>query len=124
MQRPDSETRAKDLYEAAGYEVYMPPIAKFREQDVFGLFDLLCFGHGRLECVQVKGGKKASGIIDWFDKASLYEEHLSDMRVTFLHRKEGAWRLARSTRDGYTWVHDGREDSDDDYPDLEELLQR
>lgn len=109
MNRPDSERRAVDLYQEAGYETYLPPKAKYREQDVFGLFDLLAFGHGRLEAVQVKGGRDAAGIQDWFDHATVYEAHVRDLRLGFLHRKDGKWRLARSSPDGYRWVYDGRD---------------
>lgn len=106
----DAEKLAVDLYTTLGYETYLPPKAKYREQDVFGVFDLLAFGHDRLEAVQVKAGRDAAGIESWFDEARPYEEHLNDLRLAFHHRKDGAWRIARSTEDGWAWVYDGREE--------------
>jgi hypothetical protein len=111
-----------NLYQQAGYRTYLPPKAKFREQDVFGLFDLLAFGHDRLEAVQVKGSRDAAGINDWFEDARVFEEILTDLRLSFIHRSEGAWRVARTTPDGWTWVYDGRDSiTDDDGPLLEVL---
>jgi hypothetical protein len=112
-----------DLYETAGYMTYLPPQAKYREQDVFGYFDVLAFGHDRLEAVQVKGSRDAVGIHQWFEDARVFEEHLTDLRLSFIHRTEGCWRLARSTVEGYQWVYDGREVSTDEDGPLLEVLR-
>lgn len=104
----ETEQIAIDAYEAAGYEVYQPPHAKYREQDVFGLFDILAFGHGRLEAVQVKGGRDAAGIKQWFEDARPFEAHIGDLRLCFMHRPHEAWRVARSAENGYQWVYDAR----------------
>lgn len=117
------EKDALELYQEAGYHTYLPPHAKFREQDVFGLFDGLAFGHGRLEACQVKGGRDAAGINGWFEDARLFEDRLTDLRVTFLHRSEGAWRVARTASDGYQWVYDGRESATQDSGALLEVLR-
>jgi len=58
----ETEQAAVDLYEQAGYETYRPPKAKYGEQDVFGLYDLLAFGHDRMVGVQVSGRIKAADI--------------------------------------------------------------
>jgi len=107
-----AERDLAELYQQAGFEVYHPPRAKYREQDVFGVFDLLAFGHGRLEGVQVKAGRDAAGVIDWFDDVELYAAGVQGLTVAFAHRKEGCWRLARPSPAGYRWVYDGRESTD------------
>lgn len=117
----DTEQRAVSLYQQAGFETWLPPKAKFREQDVFGLFDLLAFGHGILAAVQVKTNR-VDGINQWFADATPFEEHLRDWRVEFLCLSETdadddgveGWRLARPVDDdgrrmSYQWVYDGRE---------------
>jgi len=105
----ETEQIAMDLYESNGYLVYQPPHAKFREQDVFGLFDLLAFGDGRLDCIQIKGGRDASGIRDWFSHARVFEEVIGELRITFMHRSQDSWRVARTDDGGYAWVFDGRQ---------------
>jgi len=104
----DAEHELAERYEGAGYEVYMPPLAKYREQDVFGSFDILAFGHGRLEATQVKAGRDAAGIKQWFEEVPVYEEHITDLRLTFAHKTDDAWRIARTAQNGYEWVYDGR----------------
>jgi len=105
----ETEAAAVDLYEAAGYQVWTPPKAKYRAQDVFGLFDLMAFGHDRLEGVQVKTSK-GRGITQWCEEARPFEEHVEDFRVRFvvLYPDEG-WRLYELDEDSYTCVCDGRE---------------
>jgi hypothetical protein len=120
----DAERTLRQHYEAAGFECYHPPHAKYREADVFGLFDLLAFGHGKLEAAQVKASRDAAGIHDWFESASLYAEHLDDVVIAFAHQTDGCWRIARRTPGGYRWVHDGREQSDVDGLGLLEILRR
>jgi len=94
-----AEKRAKEVYEQAGYEVYLPPLAKYREQDVFGLFDLLCYRRGALVGVQVKASRHARGINDWMDAARPYQEHVGGLYVEFLHsHKGGARRTPTSSR--------------------------
>lgn len=120
----DAERLAADVYEHEGYQTWIPPKAKYREQDVFGLFDIVAFGNNRLEFIQVKGGRDASGINSWFQQATTYEEHVRDLRVTFMHRTDDAWRIARSevsSADGYRWVYDGRNSHSS--PLLEEVIR-
>jgi len=105
----ETEQIAMDLYQSHGYMTYQPPHAKYREQDIFGLFDVLAFGHSRLDGIQVKGGRDAAGIQDWFKDARVFERHIEDLRVTFMHRTQDSWRVARTTSDGYEWVFDGRQ---------------
>lgn len=118
-----TEEQAMDAYRAAGYDVYQPPKAKYREQDVFGLFDLLAFGHGRLEAVQVKTNR-VRGLKAWFNEAQLYDEHIDDLRLSYmvLHEGEG-WRLARPTAEGYEWAFDGREIAETPAPVLLDVLR-
>jgi len=104
----DAEKALAERYEQAGYETYLPPLAKYREQDVFGVFDILAFGHDRLEAVQVKAGRDAAGIQAWFEQATVYEEHIDGLRISFAHKTNDAWRLARTAQNGYEWVYDGR----------------
>jgi len=104
-----AEKRAKEVYELAGYEVYLPPLAKYREQDVFGLFDLLCYRGDALVGVQVKASRHARGINQWMEDARDYQETVDSLYTDFLHSSAGGWRLARPTDDGWTWVYDGRE---------------
>lgn len=118
-----AERHAVDRYQEAGYQVYLPPKAKYREQDVFGLFDLLAFGHDRLEAVQVKAGRDATGIKAWFRDARVFEERLTDLRVSFLHHKANEWRVARTAPDGYQWVYDARETPTGDADRLLEVLR-
>lgn len=105
-----SELDAKDAYEAAGYRVYHPPKAKYREQDVFGLFDLWSY-HPQVGFVgtQIKTNR-AQGINAFFESAEPFRE-AENVRVEFLVRHEGdGWRLAEATEGGYEWVYDDRDD--------------
>jgi len=117
------EQDALDLYEQAGYEVYQPPKAKYREQDVFGLFDLLAFGHGRLVCVQVKAQDRNRGITEWFDRARPYEEHLTDVTVEWLLWGPEGIRLYRTDSEGYQVAYDGREIEETPGDIVEEVLR-
>jgi len=118
----ETEAQALTCYEKAGYMTYQPPKAKYREQDVFGLFDILAFGLDRLEAVQVKGGRDAAGIRSWFEDARVFEEHVEGLRLSFMHRTAEGWRLALTAPDGYQWVYDGRDvATDEDGPLLEVL---
>lgn len=119
----ETEDIAIDCLEYHGYHVYQPPKAKYREQDVFGLFDLLAFGHDRELRIQVKGGRDASGIQSWFRQARHFEEHLTDIEVQFWHRKQDCWRIAVAVPDGYGWVFDGRDAYRSDYSRLRDLLR-
>lgn len=114
---------AVDLYKKHGYETYLPPKAKYREQDVFGVFDLLAFGHDRLEAVQVKAGRDAAGIEEWFLNTRIYEEYIGDLRCTFMHRKDGAWRIARREGNDYQWVYDGRKGERHPQPLLRDVIR-
>jgi Holliday junction resolvase-like predicted endonuclease len=120
----EAERELKDAYESVGFEVYRPPKAKYRVQDIFGEFDLLCHGHDRVEAVQVKAGRDAAGIRDWFRRTEPYSETLTKLTRCFAHRKNGCWRLARPAASGYKWVYDGRPESDVYGRDLHEALRR
>jgi len=118
----EAERDVKDLFESLDHQVYQPPKAKYREQDVFGLYDLLAFGHGQLRAIQVKGGRDAVGIQDWFGHARTHEEQLADWTVLFVHVVEDSVRVAATAPDGYQWVYDGRADGRADSKALEEVL--
>jgi hypothetical protein len=108
----ETEHEVEELLEDSGFETYLPPKAKYREQDVFGLYDILAFGLGRLYCIQVKGGRDASGITEWFEAASTHEEHVEDLFVQFWHKTDDGWRIAIPDGDSYTWVLDERDGAD------------
>lgn len=105
-----AEREAKAIYEDSGCRVYHPPKAKYREQDVFGLFDLLAYTGDGIEAVQVKSGRDAAGIEAWFEAARVFEDTVDGLQLAFLHRADTAWRYAVSTDSGYTWEFDGRDD--------------
>jgi hypothetical protein len=118
-----TERLAVEDLQAAGYETYRPPKAKYREQDVFGLYDILAFGHGQLLGIQVKGGRDASGITTWFEDARTHEEHLTDVGVQFWHRTDDTWRVAEPTPESYAWEFDGRETVPSDSRSVAEVLR-
>jgi len=90
----ETEKEAVELYERAGYETYLPPDAKYREQDVFGWFDILAFGHGVLIGSQVKTNR-ARGIGEYFDQTAVYDEH-DAIKPEYLVKYEGeGWKLYR-----------------------------
>lgn len=105
----DAERLVADRLEDCGYEAWQPPKAKYREQDLFGLFDLAAVGHGTLYLIQVKGGQRAAGIRSWFHDARRFEEELGDVRVAFVHVADNDdCRVAVPGPDGYTWEVDER----------------
>ena len=124
----ETEQAAREAFESVGYEVYIPPKAKYREQDVFGLFDLLCFGHDGLIGVQVKTNH-VQGIHAWFEEAKVYEEHLSDFHILYmvLHLDDDdvpvGWRVAQSTLEDYEWIWDGREFPETPSEEMLEVLR-
>jgi len=120
----DAERELKGHYESAGFEVYHPPKAQYREQDVFGEFDLICFGAGRLELVQCKAGRDAAGIRDWMDRTAQYEQVIDDCSRLFAHQKNEHWRLARPSGSGYRWIYDGRKHTDIFDRDITQALRR
>lgn len=105
-----AERYVKERIEACGYEVHHPAKAKFREQDIFGEWDLLGFGHGRLLACQVKGSEYAQGINQWFMDNRPYEEHIDDLRLAFIHVDGDDIRMAYSAPDGYDWVLNEQDD--------------
>jgi Holliday junction resolvase-like predicted endonuclease len=114
-----NERYVAELYQSNGYETYIPPKAKYREQDVFGVFDILGSNGDRLECVQVKTNR-ARGIIEWFAEARPYAQAHTDVRITFVVVHDGQdVRIARSDCEGYEWVYDGRAE---DGPKISEVL--
>lgn len=112
----DAERAVGGHLEAAGFEVYQPPHAKFREQDVFGLFDLLAFGHGLLMGIQLKTGRDASGINQWARDARVYAETIAGFEPEFWHYGGDRLRRACLTAEGWEWYleHEiqGRLDTD------------
>lgn len=104
-----SERKAESVYNTAGYRTWTPPKAKFREQDVFGLFDILCLGHGQLRAVQVKTNA-ARGIEKWSTDAGHVEDVVDGLNAEMIVRyPDEGWRLLQPTDGGYTVVFDGRE---------------
>jgi Holliday junction resolvase-like predicted endonuclease len=120
----DAERELAGYYENAGFECYQPPKARYRQQDVFGEFDLIAFGAGRLEFVQCKAGRDAAGITDWFKRTEAYEQAIRDASRLFAHRKGEHWRLARPTGAGYQWVYDGRKHTEIFDQDITQALRR
>lgn len=111
----ETEKLAKRAYEDAGYtHVYHPPKAKYRNQDVFDLFDLLAYHpDDGLHFAQVKTNRSA-GITSWFPNTEFIQQ-LPATTVEFVVLHEGSgWRLARPADDGYQWVYDGRSDGEDE----------
>lgn len=105
-----SEDLVEEAFSAAGFETWTPPKAKFRSQDIFGLFDLAAFHpeRGTLWLVQVKTNTVRS-INEWFDDARRYEA-IESVRTAYVvvHADEGC-RMALATPGGYQWAVDGRE---------------
>jgi len=105
----ETEQAAGALYEQADYEVYIPPKAKWREQDVFGLFDLLAVGHGQMVGAQVKTNRVRQ-LADWMEQATVYAEMVEGLRVEYAVLYEGeGWKIYRPDESGYTVAYDGRE---------------
>lgn len=106
-----NEREARDLYEAAGYQVYRPATVRFGENDLFNLFDLVAMHPDRVpRYVQVKSNR-ASGINQWCDdvRALCPPEHTVPEFVV-KHDREG-WRVIQPTTDGHETMLDGRETS-------------
>jgi len=104
-----SERKAESVYNTAGYRTWTPPKAKFREQDVFGLFDILALGHQQLRAVQVKTNR-AAGIKKWSTDAGHVEDVVDGVTAEMIVRyPDEGWRLLQPDGDGYTVVFDGRE---------------
>lgn len=88
----ETESSAVDLYERAGFETYRPPYAKFAEQDVFGLWDILAFGHDSLIGCQVKTNR-ATPLAEFFRESEAYREHVGIVpHFIVLYEGEG-WKL-------------------------------
>jgi Holliday junction resolvase len=127
MSEPTGRELERELMttiEACGFDVWQPPKAKYAEQDIFGLYDLLAFGHSQLLAVQCKGGRDAAGVHDWFDVTRPHVETLPRFRPLFVHRAGSAWRVAEHDAVGWSWQYDGRQDEQQVTPDLIELLQQ
>lgn len=118
----ETEGRCMDCLQYHGFQVYQPPKAKYREQDVFGLFDVLAFGHGKMEMIQVKGGSTARGIEDWTEFAREFEEELTDVSVSMWHRKQEHWRILVPAPDSYEVAYDGRKSDVQDFTRIEDYL--
>lgn len=114
----ETEFRAVDIWKSIG-EIYHPPSAKYRNQDVFELFDLLVYRAGELHGIQLKTNA-ARGVTNWFHDVQRYRPAFNHVAFAVLHEQQG-WRLARpeetgpvnqigeNPTDGYEWVFDGRE---------------
>jgi len=111
----DTEKRFVDIAKLAGWETYLPPKAKYRNQDVFEEFDVLLFRPpDRLRAVQLKTNH-VSGITNWFARIKRYAGAFEAIGFAVLEESEG-WRYAEPGHDptdergdGYEWVYDGRE---------------
>jgi len=113
----ETELRAVEIFKSLG-EIYHPPHAKFRNQDVFadsgfGGFDLLIYYNDHLEGIQIKTNQ-TSGITNWFNRVGRFRPAI-EPGYAVLHEGQG-WRVARygddpddHYTDGYTWTFDGRE---------------
>lgn len=108
-----SEELVAGAFADAGFETYIPPKAKYRNQDVFEEFDVLAFRPGHLWLVQVKTNTVRS-INEWFTDTEPYEDGLKDARVAYavVHADHDpdAVRFAVSASDGYEWAVDERQD--------------
>lgn len=109
------ERQARELYEQAGFNVYLPENSKFGDNDLWNLFDLAAFSTTQQPAyrfVQVKSNQ-ARGIESWAGKARPFAGPQS-VAVDFVvcHDREG-WRLLQPTADSYETVVDGREQNGD-----------
>jgi len=116
----DTEKRFTELAELAGWEYYLPPKAKYRNQDVFasdvfGGFDVILFRPpDRIRGIQIKTNH-VSGITEWFTRARRYAGAFESVGFAVLEEEQG-WRYAEpgqseddARTDGYKWTYDGRE---------------
>lgn len=97
-----------EAYTRAGYWVYKPERARFGDNDVFNLFDILAF-HPRagLRMIQIKTNG-ARGIREWNRKVEPFRRH-PGLYPEFAVRVDGeGWRLLRPTGNGHTTAYDGR----------------
>ena len=69
------ERECAEIYKKAGYAVYRPATVKFGENDMFGLFDLMCISPDAdaVHAVQVKSNR-ASGIRKWARHTRLFRK--------------------------------------------------
>jgi len=118
-----TEQHVAERFERAGCETWRPPKAKYRAQDIFGLYDLVAFGSGSLYLVQVKGGRDAAGIENWMRAACEHDKHLDDVQPAFVHVTDTGCRLAVPRRDGYAWVVDERPETDSGLRRVEDWIQ-
>jgi len=104
------EREAQQLYEAAGYWAYRPATVQYGENDVWGLFDILSFGHGELRMIQVKSNG-ARGIREWSEAARPFQNQLHNVRVEYAVPYDGeGWRLIGIDEDGHHTLYDERDE--------------
>jgi len=102
-----------ELLEAVNYTTWRPPKAKFREQDVFGIYDVLAHKQGLLYGCQVRS--RAAGITEYFESAAEFFPPLVPLYAVYVdvdgadaEDEPIAWRLATQDREGYHWAVDER----------------
>jgi len=120
----DTEDKAQALYQSAGYMAWQPPKAKYRSQDIFGLYDLLCVGLGRVVAIQCKTNG-ARGIRGWSEDASMLDDSIEGWHSEYAVRyPDEGWRILRPTGDGYETAYDGREIDETPADLLRSVLRR
>jgi arabinogalactan endo-1,4-beta-galactosidase len=120
----ETEDLAQSIYQAAGYRVWTPPKAKYRSQDIFGLYDLLCVGLGRVVAVQCKTNS-GRGIQAWSDDAWCLDKAIESWHSEYAVRYEDeGWRILRPDSEEYHTAFDGREIDETPAPLLRDVLRR
>jgi hypothetical protein len=103
---------------------WQPPKAKYRSQDIFGLYDLLCVGLGRVVAVQCKTNG-ARGIEDWSEDVWHIDDSIDGWHSEYAVRYPGeGWRILRPDAGGYTVAFDGREIDDTPAEAMRDVLRR
>lgn len=103
------ERQAVDLLQRAGYATYRPATVRFGENDLWGLFDVLCIAPDLpLRAIQVKSNC-ATGIRDWSRQTWLWRRHGFLTEYLVPHDGKG-WRLIECYTDSHNTVYDERKD--------------
>lgn len=101
------------IYENAGYRTYRPETARYGDNDVFGLFDLLALTDGGLDMVQVKATDTHRGAtgIEAFCRDTIDFQSTRGLCPVYMvcYDREG-WRfILPSDKDSWVDVVDERE---------------
>lgn len=120
MKGRETERLVVEAYDHAGWErVFQPPKAKYTNQDIFGLFDIVAYHPAvGLRFSQVKTNQTQGELGSFFEDSEFLagEDRVSCEFVVYHDGTKGAegFRVARRDGDtGYTWEFDNR-DSDDE----------